>query len=129
METISWTERCDCYEKYGRCMHSNGGNYHRVVRATVLECGLLIEDTDTREWFSGDRAEYIVRDAESFYHVWEFDHDVIKEAGLEVVYEARKHDLVTDYLELGDYSAIRPRLASAFERVRGLEYEIWAVED
>ena len=63
METISWTERCDCYEKYGRACTWNGGNYHRIVRPQNLECGL---PSRIRTPASDQRRspEYIVRDAE-----------------------------------------------------------------
>jgi hypothetical protein len=52
-------EPCDCWERYGRPMHSDGGNYHsRIKIYEITPCVYLAVYGDTRETF--DEFKYMV---------------------------------------------------------------------
>ncbi len=54
-------EQCDCYDKYGGSMHSDGGNYHSRVRVyEITPCVYLAVYGDTREAFSMSDYKYMI---------------------------------------------------------------------
>ena len=68
--TILYAEACDCYERFGQCMHNNGGNYHRRILLHSVTDGdryaVILEDTDTREYFNGDPFVYLIHSGDYF---------------------------------------------------------------
>lgn len=38
---VSMYEPCDCYERYGRILHNNGGNYHQIVHFKLIKPNLI----------------------------------------------------------------------------------------
>jgi hypothetical protein len=54
-------EPCDCWERYGGPMHSDGGNYHSRIRVyEITPCVYLAVYGDTRSAFSMDEFKYMV---------------------------------------------------------------------
>jgi hypothetical protein len=54
-------EPCNCYDEYGGSMHSDGGNYHSVIRVyEISPCVYLALHGDSREAFSLSDLKYFV---------------------------------------------------------------------
>lgn len=56
-------EECDCYEKYGKCLHNNGGHYHDTIKRykfdiyddnEQIDSVLIDVVTESRDFLSGD---------------------------------------------------------------------------
>ena len=65
-----YAEPCDCYEKHGKCLHHNGGNYHlRVILHAFTQNHnhvVIIEETDTRDVFHGDKDVLLIFNEDCF---------------------------------------------------------------
>lgn len=75
-------EPCDCYEKHGRVMHNNGGNYHAIERVHTFSDGegnwcVVLERTDTREGFPMDEYDALLFSDERGWEMVTRWHDVI----------------------------------------------------
>ena len=77
--TTLYTEDCDCYERFGKCMHFNGGNYHRRDYLHSFhnndDYAIVLEETDTRESSSFDNLICLTHKDSHFELVSERDLD------------------------------------------------------
>ena len=76
-----YEEECDCYQKHGRCLHVNGGNYHDIENLVLVWyqdqlIGFGIEETTTRESFPGDEFDTLVADPEGIYLLYSWAEPV-----------------------------------------------------
>ncbi len=100
---IELREPCNCIEEYGYPMHSNGGNYHYIVRFYTLddEHMLCVWNT-TREAFTVWEQGYVkVSNKEKEFAIWT---ETISDCSAEVMKKEEALRYIEDLINQGYYT-------------------------
>jgi N-dimethylarginine dimethylaminohydrolase len=94
-------EPCNCFEEHGYPMHSDGGNYHYIIRFYILDNDyMLCVWNTTREAFSPWEQGYVHVSKEKQFVIWT---ETISDCSAEVMKKEEALKYIEDLIKEGYY--------------------------